>query len=100
MPIMSALLACAIGAALGLRFKFAILFPATVVVALIALITAVDAPTWRIVLSIVLAAVTLQLGFLGGAAAQCWLLGHNRSDPARADQDATKAARPARGPMV
>jgi uncharacterized membrane protein YqjE len=100
MPITSAVLACAIGAVLGLRFKFAILFPATVVVALIALITAVDAPTWRIVVSIVLAAVTLQLGFLGGAAAHSWLLGHHRSNPARADEDATKTARPARGPMV
>jgi hypothetical protein len=100
MPIMSALLACAIGAVLGLRFKFSILFPATVVVALIALIMAVDAPTWRIVLSIVLAALTLQLGFLGGATAHCWIVGHNRADSARADQNPTKTARPARGPMV
>jgi hypothetical protein len=101
MPMIAALLACAIGAALGLRFKFTILFPATVVVALVAMITSVDASTWRTVLAIIIAAVTLQLGFLAGAAAHCWFLGQNRSNPVRSDEDTRKAApRAARGPIV
>jgi hypothetical protein len=100
MPMVAALLACAMGAVLGLRFKFTVLFPATVVVVLAALIAGIDAPTGRTVLAIVLSVLTLQLGFLAGAAAHCWLLRYYRRDPVRTDETTRESAHPARGPVA
>jgi hypothetical protein len=100
MPMVAALLACAMGAVLGLRFKFTVLFPATVVVVLAALIAGIDAPTGRTVLAIVLSVLTLQLGFLAGAAAHGWLLRYYRPDPAGTDETTREPAHPARGPIA
>ncbi len=100
MPMVAALLACAMGAVLGLRFKVTVLFPATVVVTLVALIMSINTPTGRTVLSIILAMLMLQLGFLAGAAARCWLLRHYRSDPARTDGNTRESPHPARGPIA
>jgi hypothetical protein len=76
MAMVAALLACAMGAVLGLRFKITVLFPATVVVTLVALIMSINTLTGRTVFSIILAMLMLQLGFVAGAAARCWLLRH------------------------
>lgn len=96
MPMLDAVLAGAIGAMLGIRFKVTVLFPATIVVALVALITGANAPTGRTVLAIFLAMSTLQVGYLGGAGAQhCWSLRHHR-----AAENSRESPRPARGPVA
>jgi hypothetical protein len=100
MPTVAALLACAIGAVLGLKFKVTVLFPATIVVMLLALITGINTPTGRTVLSVILAILMLQLGFLAGAAVRCWLLRHYRSDPVRTDGNTRESPHPARGPIA
>ena len=98
MPMVAALLACAIGAVLGWRFKFTVLFPATVVVVLVALITGIGASIGRNLFAMILATSTLQFGFLAGAAAQHWLRRH-RSDPLRTDESTRESPRPAQGPV-
>ena len=100
MPMLAALLACIIGAALGLRFKFTVLFPATVVVVLLAMITGVGAPPARIVLAVILAMFTLQLGFLGGSAAHYYWLFGRHLDTVRADKSSRESPRPAQGPVA
>ena len=101
MPMLAALLACAIGAVLGLRFKVAILFPATIVIVLVALITSIGAETGSTFLTIILAMLMLQLGYLGGAVAHSfWLFRRYPSDPAGAGENLRESPRPARGPIA
>ena len=102
MATVSAFLACAIGAALGLRFKFAVLFPASIVVALVALIADSNSPVGHTLLLIVVNVLTLQLGFLAGAATNYWLLHrhyHHRSNPVRTDKNSGESPHPAQGPI-
>jgi hypothetical protein len=70
MALELAIISLVIGAVLGLRYNALVLVPAVVFAVLVAVITGIARADgfWSIVLTTVLLGVTVQLGYLAGAA--------------------------------